>query len=80
MSARDGEPSTLEDALKSRSTQKLTAPVCTIVAATALVLGMLVAGGCASNASRDWAQTSPVILPSHTGEPIVSLGAFERPS
>ena len=50
------------------------------MAAMALVFAVLAAGGCASNASRDWAQTSPVIAPSHTGEPIVSLGTFEQPS
>lgn len=46
-----------------------------------LVVALLVIlGGCASNASRNWAQTAPVITPTSTGESIISLGAVERGS
>jgi len=47
-----------------------------VLALTLGVLGLGL-GGCAANGSRDWAQTAPVIAPSATGAPLVSLSAFE---
>jgi hypothetical protein len=66
--------------LTFRSTTKLTALIraCAIVAG--LALAALLSGGCASNTSGDWAQTSPVITPTSSGDPTVSLGSIERGS
>ncbi len=59
----------------TRSTTKLN-PVlrCTLLA-TLAVASMAAIGGCATNASRDWAQTAPVIAPEPDGATTVSLGA-----
>lgn len=59
---------------------KLTALMRACVIAAGLVLALLFAGGCASNASGDWAQTSPVISPTSTGDATVSLGSVEQGS
>jgi hypothetical protein len=52
--------------------------VIALLTATAAIA--LLAGGCASNSSRDWAQNSPIIQPSESGQPVISLGAVERGS
>jgi len=51
-----------------------------IVLSAAIFASLTLVGGCASNAARDWAQVSPVIAPSDSGQPVISLGAFERGS
>ena len=70
-----------EDVLKSRSTLKLTARIRVALLTALVACGLMLSiGGCASNSSRNWAQNSPVIAPSHSGQPIVSLGAAEHGS
>ena len=49
-------------------------------AVLASIAGATAFPGCASNASRDWAQTSPVIPPSADGRPMVIGASFEAES
>jgi hypothetical protein len=64
---------------RTRSTTKLTALLrCGVV--VMLAGAALVSTGCAANASRKWAQTSPIISPEPNGAAIVSLSAFESES